>query len=66
LTAARAGARSQRRETASLDTEGSHECADETPESLRRIIEFLTSQMSPAEVLGAEVPQYVGKEGIGY
>jgi hypothetical protein len=40
--------------------------AEEIPESLRRIIEFLTSQMSPAEVLGAEVPPYVSKEGIAY
>jgi len=40
--------------------------ADEIPESLRRIIEFLNLQMSPAEVLGVEVPQYVGKEGIAY
>jgi hypothetical protein len=40
--------------------------ADEIPESLRRIIEFLNIQMSPAEVLGVEVPQYVGKEGTAY
>ena len=40
--------------------------ADEIPESLRRIIEFLNVQMSPAEVLGVEVPQYVGKEGRAY
>lgn len=40
--------------------------ADEIPESLRRIIEFLNLQMSPAEVLGVEVPQYVGKEGTAY
>jgi hypothetical protein len=40
--------------------------ADEIPESLRRIIEFLNLQMTPAEVLGVEVPQYKGKEGIAY
>jgi hypothetical protein len=40
--------------------------ADEIPESLRRIIEFLNIQMNPAEVLGVEVPQYVGKEGTAY
>jgi hypothetical protein len=40
--------------------------ADEITESLRRIIEFLNMQMSPAEVLGVEVPQYVGTEGTAY
>jgi hypothetical protein len=40
--------------------------ADEIPESLRRIIEFLNAQMTPAEILGVEVPQYVGAAGIAY
>jgi hypothetical protein len=39
---------------------------DELPESLVRIIEFLNEQMSPAEVLGVEVRQYVGGEHIVY
>lgn len=40
--------------------------ADELPESLVRIIEFLNEQMNPAEVLGVEVRQYVGGEHIVY
>jgi hypothetical protein len=40
--------------------------ADEIPESLRRIIEFLNLQMSPAEVLGVGVPQHVDKEGVAF
>jgi len=32
--------------------------ADEIPDELRRIIEFLNGQMDPAEVLGIEVKQY--------
>jgi hypothetical protein len=32
--------------------------ADELPESLVRVIEFLNEQMSPAEVLGVEILQY--------
>ena len=36
--------------------------ADEIPPELRRIIEFLGEQMTPAEVLGIEIRQYVGKE----
>lgn len=36
--------------------------ADVIPQSLRAIIEFLNSQMDPAEVLGVEVRQYVGGE----
>jgi hypothetical protein len=40
--------------------------ADEIPESLRRIIEFLNTQMSPAEILGVEVPQYKGPAGTAY
>jgi hypothetical protein len=34
--------------------------ADHLPLELVRVIEFLNEQMSPAEVLGVEVPQYVG------
>jgi hypothetical protein len=34
--------------------------ADHLPAELVRVIEFLNEQMSPAEVLGVEVPQYVG------
>ena len=34
--------------------------ADLLPSELLRVIEFLNEQMSPAEVLGIEVPQYVG------
>lgn len=35
--------------------------ADQIPQELRRIIEFLNDQMDPAEVLGVEVPQFVGE-----
>lgn len=34
--------------------------ADAIPPELRRIIEFLNDQMDPAEVVGVEVPQFVG------
>ncbi len=34
---------------------------DELPDELVRIIEFLNEQMSPAEVLGVELRQYVGQ-----
>ena len=34
--------------------------ADEIPRELRSVIEFLNSQMDPAEVLGVEIKQYVG------
>ncbi|REK08472.1 MAG: hypothetical protein DWQ37_20235, partial [Planctomycetota bacterium] len=37
--------------------------ADAIPAELRRIIEFLNSQMDPAEVLAIEVKQYIG-EGV--
>jgi hypothetical protein len=37
--------------------------ADELPHELQRVIEFLNEQMSPAEVIGIEVRQYVG-EGL--
>jgi hypothetical protein len=36
--------------------------ADEIPPELKRIVEFLNGQMSPAEVLAVEIKQYVGKE----
>jgi hypothetical protein len=35
--------------------------ADVIPHELRRIVEFLNQQMSPAEVLALEVKQYVGQ-----
>jgi hypothetical protein len=35
--------------------------ADRIPAELRRIIEFLNDQMDPAEVIGVEVPQFVGE-----
>jgi hypothetical protein len=35
--------------------------ADRIPSELRRIIEFLNDQMDPAEVVGVEVPQFVGE-----
>jgi hypothetical protein len=36
--------------------------ADRIPTELRRIVEFLNSQMDPAEVLAVELPQYLGSE----
>ncbi len=36
--------------------------ADDIPQELRRIIEFLNGNMSSVEVLGIEVKQYVNKE----
>lgn len=35
--------------------------ADEIPEELRRIIEFLNEQMDPAEVLAVEIKQFIGQ-----
>ena len=35
--------------------------ADEIPSELRRIVEFLNTQMDPAEVLALEIKQYVGE-----
>ncbi|MFN7946608.1 MAG: hypothetical protein U0Z53_14755 [Blastocatellia bacterium] len=35
--------------------------ADEIPDELRRVVEFLNEQMDPAEVLAVEIKQYVGK-----
>jgi len=40
--------------------------ADRIPAELARIIEFLNEQMSPAEVLGVELPQYVGGGHTAY
>lgn len=37
--------------------------ADEIPAELRRIVEFLNTQMSPADVLAVEIKQYIG-EGL--
>ena len=37
--------------------------ADEIPTELRRIVEFLNVQMSPADVLAVEIKQYIG-EGL--
>jgi hypothetical protein len=34
--------------------------ADEIPQELRQVVEFLNAQMDPAEVLAVEVKQYVG------
>lgn len=35
--------------------------ADEIPQELRRIVEFLNGQMKPAEVLAVEIKQFVGQ-----
>jgi hypothetical protein len=35
--------------------------ADEIPDELRAIVEFLNAQMDPAEVIAIEVPQFVGQ-----
>jgi hypothetical protein len=35
--------------------------ADEIPPELRRVVEFLNSQMDPAEVLAIEIKQFVGQ-----
>lgn len=40
--------------------------SDELPEGLVRVIEFLNEQMSPAEVLGVELRQYVGGQHTVY
>jgi hypothetical protein len=37
--------------------------SDEIPRELRRVVEFLNGQMSPAEVIAIEVKQYVGEDG---
>ena len=36
--------------------------ADEIPDELRRVVEFLNVQMDPAEVLAVEIKQYTGQE----
>ena len=38
--------------------------SDQLPKELVRIIEFLNEQMKPAEVLGVEVVQYLGDDGL--
>ncbi|MEO6246744.1 MAG: hypothetical protein ABIQ12_15060, partial [Opitutaceae bacterium] len=35
--------------------------ADEIPEELRRVVEFLNEQMDPAEVLAVEIKQFAGR-----
>jgi hypothetical protein len=35
--------------------------ADEIPSELRRVVEFLNSQMDPAEVLAVEIKQFIGE-----
>ncbi len=40
--------------------------ADELPDGLVRVIEFLNGQMAPAEVLGVELRQYVGDGQVVY
>jgi hypothetical protein len=35
--------------------------ADEIPTELRRVVEFLNGEMTPAEVIGIEINQYVGE-----
>jgi hypothetical protein len=37
--------------------------ADEIPRELRRVVEFLNGQMSPAEVIAIEIKQYLGGDG---
>ena len=38
--------------------------ADIIPKELQRIIEFLNGQMSPAEILGVEIKQFIGQGNI--
>lgn len=38
--------------------------ADSIPKELQRIIEFLNEQMTPAEILGLEIKQFVGKDNV--
>jgi len=40
--------------------------ADELPENVVRIIEFLNEQMSPAEVLGVELRRFVSGSNVAY
>ncbi len=37
--------------------------SDEVPRELRRVVEFLNGQMSPAEVIAIEVKQYLAADG---
>lgn len=38
--------------------------SDSIPQELRRVIEFLNERMSPTEVLGIEIKQYLGSGGL--
>lgn len=38
--------------------------ADSIPKELQRIIEFLNEQMTPAEILGLEIKQFVGLDNV--
>lgn len=38
--------------------------ADSIPRELQRIIEFLNEQMTPAEILGLEIKQFVGQDNV--
>lgn len=38
--------------------------ADSIPKELQRIIEFLNEQMTPAEILGLEIKQFVGQDNV--
>ncbi|WP_223816115.1 hypothetical protein [Adhaeribacter rhizoryzae] len=38
--------------------------ADTIPRELQRIIEFLNEQMTPAEILGLEIKQFIGQDNI--
>ena len=38
--------------------------ADSIPKELQRIIEFLNGQMTPAEILGLEIKQFVGQDNV--
>jgi hypothetical protein len=38
--------------------------SDSIPQELRRVIEFLNERMSPTEVLGIEIKQYIGSGGL--
>ena len=38
--------------------------SDSIPQELRRVIEFLNERMTPTEVLGIEIKQYLGSNGL--
>lgn len=38
--------------------------SDLIPPELRRVIEFLNERMSPTEVIGVEIKQYVGQGNL--